>query len=217
MEKELGQNSTEIAAYFDKLLNPEDEILRIIRERSREHGLPEIQVARYDARHLEVLVRSMRISRAVEIGTLGGYSGVSLLRGLIGDKKLYTFELNKRNAEVASDAFALAGFKNEVEIFIGPALENLQKIETEGPFDLVFIDADKQNYVNYFKWAKRNLKLGGVVLADNTFAWGQIAAVTDDKTVQALQQYNKFVAEDSDFRTTIIPTNEGLTFSVRIR
>lgn len=217
MEKELGQNSPEIATYFNKLINPEDEVLRTIREMSAKAGLPEIQVARYDARHLEILVRSMRISRVVEIGTLAGYSGVSILRGLVGEKKLFTFELSAKHIEVARKAFSLAGFKDEVEIFEGPALENLKKIEAAGPFDLVFIDADKMNYVNYFNWAKKNLKLGGTVLADNTFAWGQIAATTEDKTVQALQRYNETVVQDPDFRTTIIPTSEGLTFSVKIR
>lgn len=218
MEKELGQNSPEIAKYVDVLLQPEDEILRSIRERSVENGLPDIQVARYDARHLEVIARAMGISKAVEIGTLGGYSGVTILRGLIGDRKLYTFELSEKHAELARECFSHAGYKNnEVEIFVGPALENLEKINHLAPFDLVFIDADKANYVNYFKWAKKNLKVGGAVLADNTFAWGNVAKETDDKTVQALQAYNKFVANDPDFRTTIIPTSEGLTFSVKIK
>ncbi|OQW48566.1 MAG: hypothetical protein A4S09_03990 [Proteobacteria bacterium SG_bin7] len=214
----MGQNSPDIAKYFDKLLQPEDEILRSIRERAIENGLPDIQVARYDARHLEVIARAMGVSKAVEIGTLSGYSGVTILRGLIGDKKLYTFELSEKHAELARECFTLAGYKNnEVEIFVGPALENLDKITTKGPFDLIFIDADKANYVNYFKWAKKNLKVGGAVLADNTFAWGNISKDTSDETVMALQAYNMFVASDSDFRTTIIPTSEGLTFSVRVK
>ena len=217
MEKELGQNSPEIAKYFDVLLQPEDEMLRSIRVKSIESGLPDIQVARYDARHLEVIVRSMKINNAVEIGTLAGYSGVTILRGLLSPKKLYTFEFSAKHAEVAKECFEFAGYKKEeVKMFVGPALENLDKIVADGPFDLVFIDADKINYVNYFKWAKKNLKVGGSVLADNTFAWGNIAKDTDDKTVQALQAYNKFVASDPDFRTTIIPTSEGLTFSVKV-
>ncbi len=218
MEKELGQNSPEIAKYVDVLLQPEDEILRSIRQKAIENGLPDIHVARYDARHLEVLVRSMKICSAVEIGTLAGYSGVTILRGLLSPKKLYTFEFSPKHAALARECFTLAGYKpEEVQIFVGEALENLEKINHLGPFDLVFIDADKVNYVNYFKWAKKNLKVGGTVLADNTFAWGNVAKETDDKTVQALQAYNKFVANDPDFRTTILPTSEGLTFSVRIK
>lgn len=218
MEKELGQNSPEIAKYVDLLLQPEDEVLSSIRVKAIENGLPDIHVARYDARHLEVIVRSMKINNAVEIGTLAGYSGVTILRGLLSPKKLFTFEFSPKHAAIARECFALAGYSTkEVEIFEGEALENLEKITTDGPFDLVFIDADKVNYVNYFKWAKKNLKIGGAVLADNTFAWGNVAKKTDDKTVQALQAYNRFVAADPDFRTTIIPTSEGLTFSVKIK
>jgi caffeoyl-CoA O-methyltransferase len=218
MEKELGQNSPEIAKYFEELLQPEDEILRKVRMIGAENGLPDIQVARYDARHLEIIVRSMGISNAVEIGTLGGYSGITILRGLIGDKKLYTFELSEKHAAVARKCFELAGYTKEVEIFVGEAVKNLEKINHKAPFDLVFIDADKAGYVDYYKWAKKNLRSGGAILADNTFAWGSIAnKKSDDKTVQALQKYNEAVAHDPDFRTTIIPTSEGLTFSVKIR
>lgn len=216
MEKELGQNDPEISRYFDQLLQPEDSILAQVKSMATKLGLPDIHVARYDGRHIEVIVRSLNIHKAVEIGTLAGYSGICILRGLLNPKRLYTFEFNPKHVEVANSAFALAGYSKDVEIFTGAALENLAKIESQGPFDLVFIDADKLNYCNYFDWAKRNLKVGGVILADNTFAWGQIAKPTDDKTVRALQNYNQLVASDKNFLTTILPTNEGLTFSVKI-
>lgn len=217
MEKELGQNDPRIAAYFEDLLNPEDKILHEVRAMGIEAGLPQIQVGMHDVRHLEVLTRAIGARTAVEIGTLGGYSGISIVRGLQKNGRLYTFELSEKHAVVAKKAFTRAGIAEQVEIFLGPALDNLAKIEKHAPVDLVFIDADKNNYSNYFQWAKKVLRVGGVILADNTFAWGQIFdRETPDETVKSLQLYNLLAARDPDFRTTIIPTCEGLTMSVRI-
>ncbi|MDZ4661888.1 MAG: O-methyltransferase [Pseudomonadota bacterium] len=217
MEKELSQNDPRITAYFEDLLVPEDKILEEVRIMGIEAGLPQIQVGKHDARHLEVLTRSFNASSAVEIGTLGGYSGISIVRGLQKNGKLFTFEMSEKHASVARKAFVRAGISENVEIFLGPALDNLSKIETRAPFDLVFIDADKGNYCKYFQWAKKVLRVGGVILADNTFAWGQVFdRNTNDETVKALQKYNDMAARDPEFRTTIIPTCEGLTMSVRI-
>ncbi len=217
MEKELGQNDLNISKYFDELLKPEDELLKKVRLMCEQEGLPMIQVAKYDARHLEVIVSSLKPTVAVEIGTLGGYSGISILRGLPKTGRLLTFELSAKHAEIAKKSFELAGFSDRVQIFVGPALENLSKLENE-EVDLVFIDADKQNYCNYFQWAKKVLKVGGVILADNTFAWGNVwDQSTEDQTVKSLQRYNEMAAKDPSFKTTIIPTNEGLTMSVRIK
>lgn len=217
MEKELGQNDPRIAAYFEDLLLPEDQILQEVRVMGLEAGLPQIQVGVHDVRHLEVITRAIGAKSAVEIGTLGGYSGISIVRGLQKNGRLYTFEMSEKHASVANRAFSRAGISEQVEIFVGAALANLSKIEKHAPFDLVFIDADKANYTNYFKWAKKVLRVGGVILADNTFAWGQVFdRTTQDETVKALQNYNQVAANDPEFRTTIIPTSEGLTMSVRL-
>ncbi|MEQ1878265.1 MAG: O-methyltransferase, partial [Bdellovibrionia bacterium] len=156
----------------------------------------------------------------VEIGTLGGFSGTCIARGLGDGGRLYTLEVNELNANVAREAFKTAGVGDRVDVLFGPALDSLSKIEKSGPFDLVFIDADKVNYINYFNWAARNLKIGGIVLADNTFAFGYIADDTtageDKPSVTALRQFNQAIANDKRFRSTILPTGEGLTFAVKI-
>ncbi len=217
MQKELGQNNPDIATYFDQLLTPEDSVLKKVREMTVKNGMPEIQVAKYDARHLEVLVRSMNAKKAVEIGTLAGYSGISIVRGLLPGGMLYTFDVSSKHLEIAKQSFDLAGVGSQVKMYLGEALIRLPEIEDNGPFDLVFIDADKANYVNYFYWAKKNLKVGGTILADNTFAWGNVHdPANSDKMVAALREYNQVAASDRGFRTTIIPTCEGLTMSVKI-
>lgn len=223
MQKIFGQNDPKMATYAEETFKPDDAILQEIRKRSTEQGLPEIQVGPMDGLHLEILTRAFGAKKIVEIGTLGGYSGTCFARGMGEGGRLYTFEVNEDNARVAKDSFRKAGVENRVEIFVGPALENLAKIENLGPFDLVFIDADKVSYPKYLAWAATHLRVGGAVLGDNTFAWGQIADTqfatpAEEKSITALRQFNTDAASKSGrFVATILPTGEGLTLAVKIR
>jgi caffeoyl-CoA O-methyltransferase len=212
----------EIVEYTVDTFNPEDAILREVRERSERAGLPNIQVGSMDGLHLEVLARAAGARKAVEIGTLGGYSGICLLRGLQPGGKLHTFEYEALHADVARESFAKAGFTAQVRQYLGPALSNLPKVESEGPFDLVFIDADKPNYPAYLEWAAANLRVGGLLIGDNTFGFGMIADrkfadAEDEETVRALRTFNQQAASGGRFRATMIPTGEGLTVAVKIR
>ena len=191
IKKVIGGTETKIVNYLETVFQPEDQILKEVKDRSEKRGLPAIQVGKMDGLHLEVITRATGAKKAVEIGTLGGYSGICIARGMGQEGKLYTFEYEPTHAEVARESFKKAGVLEQVELWVGPALENLPKINPYGPFDLVFIDADKVSYAHYLKWAAENLKTGGVVLADNTFAWGLIAdedfeTVEDEAAVKAL-------------------------------
>ncbi len=221
MNKSFGAaNDDSTLKLLEDVFRPEDTILKQIRVNSDESGLPHIHVGPFDGLHLEVLTRAFNAKRIVEIGTLGGYSGTCLLRGGGADAKLYTFEVSSKNADVARKNFQMAGVLNQVEIFEGPAIENLHKIEKCGTFDLVFIDADKNSYPDYLNWAYKNLRKGGVVLGDNTLAWGLIARndIVDDrerKQVMNLRRFNEICAQDGRFRSTMLPTGEGLTMAVK--
>jgi caffeoyl-CoA O-methyltransferase len=212
----VGQGDPRVAAYLDRVLAPEDAVLAEIRGRSAREGLPDIQVARLDGRHLTVVARAAGARRAVEIGTLGGYSGTCLARGLAEGGLLDTFEHDPHHAEVARESFRRAGLADRVRVHVGPALENLPTIESEGPFDLVFIDADKANYGNYLAWAERNLRRGGVVLADNVFR-GALPPEEgwSPESVAALDRFNRELSAGGAFEATFLPTVEGLAFGVK--
>lgn len=221
MIKLYGQNDPAITEYFEKLCKPQDPVLEEIRARAEAEGLPPIHVAVGDGLHLEVLTRAFGARKVVEIGTLAGYSGVCIARALPSDGVLYTFEFEPKHMEVAEESFKRAGMADKVRTFVGPALSTLPQIEPEGPFDLVFVDADKVNYPGYLRWAARNLRKGGALLADNTFAWGNIAKTQIDdphhrEAAIALREFNRLAVESGQFRTTILPTGEGLTLAVRI-
>jgi caffeoyl-CoA O-methyltransferase len=215
MDKGYGQGDADIAGYVEKVFRPEDAVLKEIRERSTRAGLPEIQVGRLDGLLLEVLTRAASVKRAVEIGTLGGYSGVCILRGMPADGELHSCELSAEHAEVARESFRCAGFADRSTVHVGPAIETLPRLSSKGPFDLCFIDADKVGYPAYLDWAMAHLRVGGIVLADNTFGFGGIVA-SEEPGVVALRAFNQKLAGDRRFRATIVPTAEGLTMGVKI-
>ena len=219
-DKGFGQGSPALARWTERTFHPEDDVLAEIRARAAAAGLPAIAVGRMDGLHLEVLARATGARRAVEIGTLGGYSGVCLLRGLAPDGRLDTFEISPHHAEVARASFEKAGFADRVRIHVGPALERLAEIEGDGPFDLVFIDADKVGYPAYLDWAERHLRVGGMVLLDNAFAWGEVvdpAQAEHPDAVRAIAACSERLGQGGRWRATMLPTAEGLAFGVKLR
>jgi caffeoyl-CoA O-methyltransferase len=218
--KGFGQGDPALAAWAESVYAPEDDVLREIRARCRAAGLPPIEVGRFDGLHLEVLARACAARRIVEIGTLGGYSAVCLARALPADGMLHTFELREQHAALALGAFALAGVAERVRLHIGPALERLGDIEAEGPFDLVFVDADKGGYPAYLAWAEEHLRPGGLLLADNTFGFGHVhepAAAGEDAAAMApLREFSERLARGGRFRATMLPTAEGLSLGVKL-
>jgi caffeoyl-CoA O-methyltransferase len=215
--KGFGQGDPALAQWAERTFKPEDDVLREIRARAEKEGLPAIAVGPMDGLHLEVLARACGARKAVEIGTLGGYSGVCLLRGMGPSGALHTFEISEHHAHVARDSFAKAGFAKQAHVHVGPALEKLVEFESSGPFDLVFIDADKVSYPAYLDWAAEHLRVGGIVLGDNTFAWGEIHLPGGDPSRAALRKFDEELAQGSRFRSTMIPTAEGLAMGVKLR
>jgi caffeoyl-CoA O-methyltransferase len=221
MNKAFGNADDALAAYTYRVFAPEDDLMRDVRARQDAAGLPDIQVAPLDALHLEVLARATGARRAVEIGTLGGYSGVCILRGMGEGGRLDTFEIDPRHAEVARETFRRAGFEQNAHVHVGPALERLADITSGGPFDFVFIDADKTGYPDYILWAAAHLRVGGVVLCDNAFLFGRVSedhpAREDRPAVDAMRRAHALLASSGRFRSTMLPTGEGLALGVKIR
>jgi caffeoyl-CoA O-methyltransferase len=217
MNKQFGNDDPRLGQYLAQAYQPEDEVLREIRERSQRAGLPDIQVAGLDARHLEVLTRASGAERAVEVGTLGGYSGVSILRGMGPAGTLDTCEIDPTHARVAEESFRKAGFAGRARIHLGPALQGLAEIEQAGPVDLCFVDADKESYPQYLDWAARHLRKGGVLVADNVFLFGHLADEgPPSPSLAAMRAFHERLASSGEFRATVMPTGEGLTVAVRI-
>lgn len=205
---------TGLDEYLHTTFQPEDDVLRAIRANAEKRGLDPIHVSPHDGRLLTFFARLVGAQTIVEFGTLAGYSAVCLARGMKPGGTLTTFEKNPQTAAIAQEHLEMAGLADRVKIVVGEALHNLSSISKTS--DLVFIDADKVNYPNYLSWALENVRPGGLILGDNTLAWGDIAKETVDPTVQGLQKYNLKAAQDPRVFSVLFPTGEGLTASVRI-
>ena len=190
----------------DTLLE-EDEALRDAVEAAEAAGLPSIQVSPPQGRLLQLLVRLVGAKQILEFGTLGGYSAILMARALPEDGRLVTLEANPDYAEVARQSIERAGVGERVEVRVGPALEALPALEDAGPFDLVFIDADKVNTPNYFDWALDRTRPGGLIIADNVVRGGSLGDAEDpDEATVAQRRLHEGLRGDPRVGATTIQT-----------
>ncbi|MCQ6560813.1 O-methyltransferase [Paenibacillus mendelii] len=202
-------------SYIEGLLG-EDADLERVRQEIRSHGMPEISIARGYGKLLTMLVRMSRAENVLEIGALGGYSGICLARGLSEGGRLTSLELVQEFADVARSNLEAAGFGSVVDYKIGDAKENLAKLAEEGrTFDFFFIDADKESYPVYLDWALRLAKPGAVIAGDNALLHGRI--YDPDKngpSVLAMRQFNERMVQDERLLGTLLPAYDGLTVAL---
>lgn len=200
---------TEVDAYFEAKLLREDPALDYCLRTSREAGLPDIQVSPVQGRLLELIAAASGARRILEIGTLGGYSAICLARALPEGGRLVTLEVEPKHAEVARGNLERAGLVSKVEIRLGPALETLPKLAAEGtgPFDLVFLDADRPNNRAYIEWALRLTHPGSLIVVDNVVRRGEVVdAKTHDPSVAGVRAMIEAVAAEGRLRATGLQT-----------
>jgi len=203
--------------YIASLFAPQDSALaETLAEMEREH-IPGINVSATEGKLLHLLALMVGAKRILEVGTLGGYSGIYLARALPEDGKLITLELDPHHAEVARRNLERAGVGHKAEIRVGPAAETLRQLSAAGepPFDLIFIDADKGGYTEYLRQSLPLLREGGLLLGDNTLP---DAVLTQEDS--GTKRYNAAVAERPELTTIVIPILrqhgiDGLTVSFK--
>jgi caffeoyl-CoA O-methyltransferase len=202
--------------YVTELFAAEDPILSKIRARHAAENLPAINVSPEEGKLLHLLLLSIQAKRVLEIGSLGGYSGVWLARALPPSGKLITIERDPRHAGIAREAFRTAGLEERVELIEGGALEVLPTLSPG--FDAVFIDADKGPLPRYFDWGMRLLRRGGLLLCDNAFFHGA-ALDENDRSDNAIgvRAFNQLAATDPRLVATIIPVRDGLVVGLKTR
>ncbi len=198
-----------VEQYYDHLFRFTDPGLEAALASSRAAGLPDIQVSPAQGRFLHLLARLLGARRILEIGTLGGYSTIWLARALPSDGRLVSLEVDPRHAEVARANVARAGLGKVVEVRVGRALETLPRLEAEaaGPFDLVFIDADKTGYPEYLDWAVRLSRPGSLLVFDNVVRRGDVAdPASADPNVQGVRTMNERLAREPRLSATVVQT-----------
>ena len=200
---------TTVDHYFAERLLPSDPVLEAALEASTAAGLPSINVSPVQGKFLHLLALATGARRILEIGTLGGYSTLWLARALPVDGRLVSLELQPRHAEVARANLDRAGVSEKVEIRVGPAAESLAQLQAEGagPFDLIFIDADKPSNPAYLGWALKLARRGSLIVVDNVVRKGKIVdPASADPDVQGTRALFELLAEEPRLSSTAIQT-----------
>ncbi len=203
---------TKVDRYFGDLLVPADPTLDAVLHANKQAGLPQIDVTSLQGKFLEFLVRVSRARRVLEIGTLGGYSTIWLARALPEGGCVVTLELDPHHARVARGNLQNAGVLDRVDLRVGPALESLAALVDTGvkPFDLIFIDADKQGYPDYLQWSLKLSRPGTVIVADNVVREGKVIdAKSKDENVQGVRRFTELVAAEPRLSATVLQTVGG--------
>jgi predicted O-methyltransferase YrrM len=200
---------TAVDRYLDNLLVGQDAALEAALKASAEAELPPISVSPTQGKLLNLLARVRGARAILEIGTLGGYSAIWMARALPADGRLVTLEVDPKHAEVARANLERAGLAQRVEVRLGRALDSLARLEAEnaGPFDLVFIDADKPSMPEYFRWALRLARPGTLIVLDNVVRDGAVIdASSPDPSVQGVRRLNELIASEPRVSATVIQT-----------
>jgi predicted O-methyltransferase YrrM len=200
---------TAVDRYITEALLAPDAALEAALKTSADAGLPSINVTPNQGKLLQLLAQAQGARNILEVGTLGGYSTIWLARALPPGGRLITLEFEPKYAEVARANIARAGLAEVVELRVGAALETLPQLAAEGrgPFDFIFIDADKGNYPGYFTWALKLSRRGTVIVADNVVRKGAVMdAASKDPNVQAVRRFHELVPAEPRVSATAIQT-----------
>lgn len=195
--------------YLTESLGLHDSVLAGVLADSEAAGLPSIQVSAPQGKLLYLLARIGGARRILEVGTLAGYSTIWLARGLPADGVLVSLELESRHAEVARANLERAGLADRVQVRVGAASESLAGLVAEGvePFDLVFVDADKEGYPDYLQWALRLTRPGSVLVFDNVVRGGRVLApASDDTAAQGARRMLDLLADEPRVSATVVQT-----------
>jgi predicted O-methyltransferase YrrM len=195
-----------VDAFVAGTLLTEDADLDAVQRAAREAGLPPIQVSPPQGRMLQILARLQGARKVLEFGTLGGYSAILLARVLPEGGRLITLEYDPAHAAVAQANFERAGVADRIDLRVGAALDTLPELEDEGPFDLVFIDADKINTPNYFAWSLDHSRPGSLIIADNVVRDGTLGDPDGEPASQAQRHLHKMLADEPRVTATTIQT-----------
>lgn len=215
-----GRVNTDSEKFIQKYYAQDEDLFLEMRKKAQEKKCEHMMVAPSETRLLQSLVEVHGSKKIVEIGTLFGYTAISFAKGIGEHGRVWTLEKNPENAEIAQSFINKTLYKNNIEIVTGDAHENLNALSSQGPFDCVFIDADKAGYVDYLLWAEKNLRSGGLIIADNTFlrgtVWGTEAEGYSEKQSSKMLEFHKIFSDQKRFKSTIYPSFDGIAVGIKV-
>ncbi len=200
----------DLEKYIDIHTSNEGELLKSLdRETNLKTTMPRMLSGKVQGKFLEMISLMIKPERILEVGTFTGYSAICLARGLKPNGLLYTIESNEELEEIAQRYFDSSGMSNKIKLIIGDALNEIPKLNET--FDLVFIDANKEQYIDYYNLAKSKLRSGGFIIADNVLWGGKVLGnKKPDKETVSIQAFNNYIKQDEDVEQVMISLRDGL-------
>lgn len=207
--------------YLNEVFGLSDADLTHVRGELVKHKIDFMAISGHEGRFLQFLIRAFNVKRIVEVGTLFGFSSLCMAKALPDDGEIFTLEKNPTNHATAERMFKNSPVGHKIRALCGDAVETLKGLSAQGPFDLVFIDADKAGYVNYLDWAEENVRRGGLIVGDNTFLFGALWGEAADRNINerqiaAMKEFNQRLADSSRYNSIMIPTAQGMTVGQKL-
>lgn len=206
--------------YIEKLMNADEGFAGHVLEAIRKNDLRRMRLSAAEGRILETLVRAVNAKKAVEIGSLAGYSGHWIARGMAESGRLYTLEEDPARAGIARDCFAQSNLQRKVTVLEGAALDTLKTLSKLAPFDFCFMHSDTESYPACLRWAAANLRPGGMVAAAGVFLMGKVrfegGEPEEGARARALREFFHVLFDGDRFvSASVIPTGEGMALGIR--
>ena len=222
--RDLSQDSSPLENYLHSLFPTEPSpLFEEARQASRDLGKAPISLSPHEARMMSIFIQMHHCRKFVEVGTLTGLSALWILQGLEDGGELWTLEKDEQHARAAKNIFRkhhLTGSQKKVHLIEGDAQQTLTSIESEGPFDGIFIDGNKSAYGAYLDWAEKNLKKGALIIADNVFLGGAVftgnKATFSKKQIDVMKSFNERLSDPTRYASAIVPTGEGLFIAIKL-
>ena len=215
--------------YYHDTFGIEDSVLKSIRQQATQDDIEFMQLDPADASILQFLTQLSQSRKALEIGGLYGYSTLHIARGLHPKGKVFSLDIDLQRQEKAQELISQDPCFSKIQWVHGDAHQTLKTLEEHSPFDLIFIDADKAGYLRYFEWAEKNLKTGGLLVADNTFLFDTLFTEEPELTslrkqhavskqsVEVLKTFNQKISSSNRWKGAMIPTENGIGVSIKIQ
>ena len=205
--------------YLDRIFGFQDPLLEALAREARKESVEKMQISPHEGRILYFLTKISGAKKAVEIGTLYGFSTLHIARALPEGGTVFTLDADPARHKKAQAILRDSPDFPKIKWISGPARGGLKTLESSAPFDMIFIDADKAAYEDYLSWAEKHLKPGGLLLADNSFlfgaVYGEAARPPDPKALQIMKNFNERIARSPAWDGALIPTDEGLSIGIK--
>jgi caffeoyl-CoA O-methyltransferase len=205
----------ELFQYLAERTTAQDSFLSELKAAATVAGIPSIWIAPEQASLMQILLRGIRAREVVEVGTLAGYSAISMARALPPEGRVRTIELDPARVQFTRSWVARSDAAGKVEVLEGAGTEMLATLASDSA-DAAFIDADKPNYPRYLKECMRIVRRGGLIMVDNAFAFGQLFEEGADDDVKAVRAFNDLMAKTRELQSVIVPIGDGLWVGVRL-